>query len=130
MIVLTIRTDKPESEVGLFSDGQKLEYESWQAHRTLSQSIHKKIEDLLKSQKLDWHEIKGVICYKGPGSFTGLRIGIAVANTLAGSLNVPIVGQSGKNWIEAGLKALKSNLNDTQVLPEYGSPAHVTLPKK
>lgn len=50
MTILTIRTDKPEAEVGLFEGDEELAYEKWQAHRQLSLTIHNKIRDLLKSQ--------------------------------------------------------------------------------
>ena len=80
MLILTIRTDKPEAEIGLFEDNKQLAYEMWQAHRELSDTIHKKIEKLLKSQKKDWQNIDGIVCFKGPGSFTGLRIGLTVGN--------------------------------------------------
>ncbi|MGH7249720.1 MAG: hypothetical protein ACREGC_01985, partial [Minisyncoccia bacterium] len=60
MIILTVRTDKPEAEIGLFSDYKKLAYESWQAHMKLSETIHVKIEKLLKTQKLNWRDIDAI----------------------------------------------------------------------
>lgn len=130
MIVLTIRSDNPQAEIGLFADGEKLAYEKWQAHRELSQTIHKKIEALLKSQKLDWHNIEGLVCYQGPGSFTGLRIGLTVGNTFAYSLGVPIVSATGEEWAQTGIKRLQDGENETIALPEYGADAHITKPKK
>ena len=47
-MILSIRTDKPEAEIGLFSaDGQKLVYKTWQAHRELSSTILVVIKELL-----------------------------------------------------------------------------------
>src|ERR1700735_1347545 len=106
MILLTLRTDKPISELGLFDDQQLLTEESWEAHRELAETIHLKIESLLKSQAKDWSDLNGIVCYKGPGSFTGLRIGLSVGNGLAYGLNVPIVGSTGADWQQSGLKAL------------------------
>lgn len=130
MIILTIRTDKPESEIGLFQDNKKLAYESWQAHRQLAENIHKKIEKLLSSNDKAFDDIEAIVCYKGPGSFTGLRIGLSVANALSSGLEVPIAGESGEGWIQTGIKSVISGKNDTQVLPEYGAPVHITKQKK
>lgn len=130
MLILSIRTDKPEAEVGLFEDGQKIVYETWTAHRELSVTFHAKIEALLKSQGKTLRDLEGIACFKGPGSFTGLRIGLTVANTLAGELNIPITSATGKKWIQEAVGRLNDNHNEQIVLPEYGSPAHITKQKR
>lgn len=130
MLILTIRTDKPEAEIGLFEDSIKVAYEKWPAHRQLAETIYQKIEALLKSQKKDWQSIEGIVCFQGPGSFTGLRIGLTVANALSYGLQRPIVATEKESWIENGIKRLQSDDNDQQVLPEYGAPVHITLPKR
>ncbi len=129
MIILTIRSDKPKAEIGLYKSEQKRAYESWPAHRQLAETIHKKIEALIKSNKLQWSDIQGIVCYRGPGSFTGLRIGLTVANALAAGLQIAIVGASGEDWIQVGIADLLIGKNETLVLPEYGSPVHITTPK-
>lgn len=130
MIILTIRGDNPEAEVGLFDDTEKLAYEKWQAHRQLAETIHLKIKKLLDSHKITWSDIDGIICYKGPGSFTGLRISISVANAIAFQNNIPIVGTNGSDWTIDGIDTLMNNENDELVLPEYGAPVHITKPRK
>lgn len=129
-MILTIRTDKPEAEVGLFDQEKKLSYETWQAHRQLSETIHTKIQELLKEQKADWSDITGIVCFTGPGSFTGLRIGITVGNALALGLNIPVVGSNGEDWIRDGVARLEKNENDKSVIPEYGRDPHITQQKK
>lgn len=130
MIVLTIRTDKPEAEIGLYDGQTKLAYETWQAHRELSNTIHQKIVDVLKSQGKKLEDLGGVVAFQGPGSFTGLRIGLTVANTLAYGLEIPIVGAQGDDWIAKGVSRLEAGEKDEIALPEYGAPAHITKPKK
>jgi len=130
MLVLTIRTDKPEAEIALFDDKQKLAYEKWEAHRQLAETIHKKIESLLKSQKKDWHDIKGIVCYQGPGSFTGLRIGLTVGNALSYGLDIPIAATQKNDWIETGINRLIKGVNDQLALPHYGASVHITKPRK
>lgn len=131
MIILTFRTDKPESEIGLYEDGRQISYHSWQAHRALAETIHKKIDQILAEQGKDLSGIDAIVCYRGPGSFTGLRIGLSVANAFAYSLQIPLVGIEGEqDWIEKGLDRLAAGENDTFVTPSYGAPVHITTPKK
>jgi len=130
MMVVTIRTDKPEAELGLYKDGVKLAYLVWPAHTELSATLHHKLQDLLVSQDKALQDVEGIICFKGPGSFTGLRIGLTVGNALAYGLGIPIVASGGQDWIEVGNDRLARGEQDDLALPEYGSPAHVTLPKR
>jgi tRNA threonylcarbamoyladenosine biosynthesis protein TsaB len=130
MIILTIRTDKPEAEVGLYQDAVRLSYEVWLAHRQLAETLHQKIELLLASQQLGWHDVQGIVCFQGPGSFTGLRIGMTVADTLAYSYGLPIVAQQDPTWLELGIQRLSTGENDGQALPFYGADAFTTPPKK
>ncbi len=130
MIILTIRSDNPQAEISLYDSNNELDCEKWEAHRQLSETIHLKIEQILKSQNLSWQAIQGVVCYQGPGSFTGLRIGLTVGNTLAYGLEIPIVSTTGKSWINKGIKLLVKAKNDNIVLPKYGASPKVTSPKK
>ena len=129
MIILMIRTDKPEAETGLYEDSKQLAYEKWEGHRQLAETIHQKIEALLKSKNKDWQDIQGIICFQGPGSFTGLRIGLTVGNALSYGLEIPIVATQNENWIETGVKRLTAGETDRLALPEYGAPVHITLPR-
>jgi len=129
MLILTIRTDKPEAEVGLYDDQTQLAYQTWPAHRELSDTLHKKIKDMLASCNKDFKDIAGIVCYKGPGSFTGLRIGITVADTFAYGLSIPIVATA-DDWIEKGIKRLLAGENDRIALPHYGAPVHITQQRK
>lgn len=130
MIILSIRTEKVDSELALFEDSKKIDEIIWEAHRTLSETIHTKIKDLLDRNSLDWHSIEGIICYKGPGSFTGLRIGLTVANSLAYGLKIAVIGQNGNDWQSIAIKQLLKGENQKIIIPEYGAPVNITRPKK
>lgn len=130
MLVLTIRTDRPEAEIGLFDGETKLAYETWQAHRELSSTLHHKIQDLLSSQQKSYKDLQGIVCFQGPGSFTGLRIGLTVADAFAYGLELPIVATKGEDWTQQGIKRLQNNENDRIALPDYGAPVHITTPRK
>ncbi|HEX4774564.1 MAG TPA: tRNA (adenosine(37)-N6)-threonylcarbamoyltransferase complex dimerization subunit type 1 TsaB [Candidatus Saccharimonadales bacterium] len=129
MLILTIRTDKPEAELGLFEDQTRLAYFTWPAHRQLAETIHLNIKELLSSYQKDLKDVEAIAAYKGPGSFTGLRIGLSVANALASGLNIPIVAMGKEDWIQEAIAQLMKGQNDKLALPEYGSPPHITQPK-
>lgn len=129
MIILSIRTDKPEAEIGIYDDQKQLDYKSWQAHRQLSETIHTTIKKLLEKEKLEWNSIKGIVFFAGPGSFTGLRIGASVANALSYSLDANLLQTNGDRWITKGIKGLLSGKKGI-ALPDYGSEPKVTISKK
>ncbi len=129
MIILTLRTDKPESEIGLYDDRAQLAYEVWPAHRQLAETLHIKINTMLDAVDKSLHDINGIVVFQGPGSFTGLRIGLATANALAYGIGCPIVATQA-DWIRSGIKRLLAGENDTVALPEYGAAVHITQQKK
>lgn len=128
MTILTLRTDKPEAELGVYDGQKKLAYETWLAHRQLAETIHTRIDKILNKSSISLQDVQGIVVFKGPGSFTGLRIGLSVANALAYSLDVPIVARGGSGWIKAGIDDLLAGKNDKLALPEYGHPAKTTPP--
>jgi len=118
MKLLTIKTDQAESEVCVGGDCK-----NWHAHKELSRTILKKIDSL------SLEGVEGIVVYKGPGSFTGLRIGMTVANAIASSKSIPIVSHGGKHWKENGEKRLRAGENEEIAMPEYGREANITKPK-
>lgn len=130
MLILTLRTDNPEAEAGLYDGDKKLGYTSWQAHRALAETIHQKVKKLLDDHKKELKDIDGIVIFKGPGSFTGLRIGFSVANALADSLQVHITAVAGDGWTKNGIAQLLNGQGDKMVLPDYGAEPKTTRQKK
>jgi tRNA threonylcarbamoyladenosine biosynthesis protein TsaB len=98
MIVLGLDTSTPSTVVGLrLADGRTLQArddpDSRQrpGHATRLLPLAK---DLLLEAGVDWSELRRIAVGVGPGTFTGLRIGIATARGLAQSLGVELVGVS------------------------------------
>ena len=91
------------------------EYE-WEGGREMAEGLHKFIFDKLKENGKEWKDISEICYFSGPGSFTGLRIGAAIVNTLAHELNIPLYDHKGE----------KHEI----ILPEYGRPANISTPRK
>lgn len=127
-MILALKTDSEKAELYLLnSDGTIKQQKIWLAGRTLARDLPGEIDRMLGGK---YSELTGIVVFKGPGSFTGLRIGITTANALAYSESIPIVGTNGEDWLKTGLEKLVIGIDDRIVLPEYGTPAHITAPKK
>lgn len=103
---------------------------SWESGRGLALGLLEYLENELSGQNKTWQDVQGLVVFKGPGSFTGLRIGITVFNSLAYANHVPIVGMMGDDWKRRGAERLRAGENDAIVLPEYGGEANITTPRK
>ncbi|HVS79265.1 MAG TPA: tRNA (adenosine(37)-N6)-threonylcarbamoyltransferase complex dimerization subunit type 1 TsaB [Candidatus Saccharimonadales bacterium] len=130
VIVLALRTDRPEVELYICDSDKKLAEIKWQAHLQLAETLNSKIEEALKKARTSYDNLGGIAVFKGPGSFTGLRIGAAVANTISYAQDIPIVTRGGANWLDQAIKDLAAGKNDQVAVPEYGAPPRVTQPRK
>ncbi|MDO4872415.1 MAG: tRNA (adenosine(37)-N6)-threonylcarbamoyltransferase complex dimerization subunit type 1 TsaB [bacterium] len=100
------------------------------------------LEEILAERGANWQNLTGLALFAGPGSFTGLRIGTTILNTLADSLEIPIVSatnsdfsknedeNSKEDWREIAKIRLSNQENDQIAMPFYGREARITKPRK
>lgn len=94
MITLLIDTSKREEiSVRLRIDNKEYVLEE-RSDRKKAQAVLPLVDTLLKEQKISLQDITTIEVNTGPGSFTGLRVGVAIANTLGRLLKVPINGKA------------------------------------
>lgn len=94
MMILGLDTSTPATSVALWKDG-RLQGEILANHRqSHSEQLVGLVEQLLKITETTLEQVDYYACTKGPGSFTGLRIGAAAAKGFAQYHNKPIVGLS------------------------------------
>jgi len=113
-----------------FIDGEWRWYDEWQADRDLAKGLLGYLDRKLKDNNKNWSDVTALGVFEGPGSFTGLRIGITVMNTIAYAQKISIVGGRGKNWQDDIIAKLNTGADEKIVLPFYGSEANITIPKK
>ncbi|AKM84917.1 TPA: tRNA (adenosine(37)-N6)-threonylcarbamoyltransferase complex dimerization subunit type 1 TsaB [Patescibacteria group bacterium] len=87
--ILGIDTSHEETVIGL--NGKLV---VWKSVRNQSKELLPKIDKLLQEQKIKPAKLKGVAVNIGPGSFTGLRVGVTVANGFGYGLKLPVAGIS------------------------------------
>lgn len=129
-MILFLKTDSPYCELLLQKEDGTRRDGSWHADRQLAKELLTRIEALLQSEQATWQDVTGLVIFRGPGSFTGLRIGATVFNTIAYSQTIPVVGSLGENWQVDGERRLRAGENDKIIVPEYGREARITQPKK
>lgn len=128
-MILCLDTSTPTCHL-TFIEGDWRYDTNWESGRALAKGLLGFIEKELEFQEKSWKDITGLVVYKGPGSFTGLRISVTVCNTLAYANDLPIVGVTGEDWRQVGVSRLEAGDNDKIVLPEYGGEANITTPRK
>lgn len=80
--------------LALFSDGKEIDHFVGEKDVLCAESLLPVLDRLLKQNDVSRHQVKRVIVSTGPGSFTGMKIGIAAAMGLADGLGRPLVGMS------------------------------------
>lgn len=126
-MILWIRTDQPDAVIVLTDNASVFGEHTWYAHRELSTTILTEISKIITGKKLNLDDLTQICVYEGPGSFTGLRIGITVANTLSFALSIPVYAVGESQW-----KDKKTIIqNPTRFAsPLYGAEATITKQKK
>ncbi len=100
MNLLTLTTAEQGAGMALFRDEILVAHSYWASSLTHSQRIITMIQDMvIQKAGMTLDEIDGFVAAKGPGSFTGLRIGISVIKGLSLALSKPCAGVSSLDGI-------------------------------
>lgn len=92
MKVLAIDTSSSVCSVAVLEDGKILKEMHNISEKEHSQTLMPMIKELLESLNLQVEDMDLLACGIGPGSFTGIRIGIATVKAFSDSKNIPVVG--------------------------------------
>ena len=94
MSILAIDTATQVSSVAVASADKLAAELTMQAKLTHSETLMPHIKEVLRMANVRKEQLEGIAVSIGPGSFTGLRIGLAAAKAMAYALDLPIVGVS------------------------------------
>lgn len=90
MYTLFISTFDKIITIGLLKNGEPLEMLEKESARNHSIHTMPMIDEILKNNNIELSYLNEIIVVNGPGSFTGVRIGVTIAKTLAYTLDIPI----------------------------------------
>lgn len=91
MVVLFIDTCNRMLGVGLSINDKLVYKKEYDAFKKQSEYLAKEVDDCLKATNIRPNEINKVVVTNGPGSYTGIRIGLTFAKVFASSLNIELV---------------------------------------
>lgn len=92
MIGLALHTSSPELGLALSLPSGQIRQQVWPLGRDLTAYLHTCLQDFMGT--CSWQSLDFIAVAKGPGGFTGTRIGVTVARTLAQELSIPLFGVS------------------------------------
>lgn len=111
--ILNIETSTKNCSVSISKDDELLSLvEEVSLNYSHSERLHSYIEEALKQASISLDKIDAISVSKGPGSYTGLRIGVSTAKGLCFALNKPLIS------IETlEVLANKVEVNDGYIIP-------------
>lgn len=90
--ILSIETATKNCSVALSQDGKTIACkEISDAGYSHAEKLHVFMEDILKENKVRFQDLSAIAVSQGPGSYTGLRIGVSAAKGLCYSLGIPLI---------------------------------------
>lgn len=110
MTILGIETATSVCAVALWQDGRLLAELRYDLKNLHAEIITGLVDTALKTCHLQPADLDGIAVSKGPGSFTGLRIGMAFAKGMAFAHNLPIAGIATPDGIASGIPPLADRL--------------------
>lgn len=125
MNILGINTATPYTEFAFIEGEKTVLSKSWHSDYDEAEKIMPMLEDAIQTSKLKPDKL---FIVEGPGSFTGLRIGITVANTLALLYDIPIISISTFAYLQA--KIPSEHKDKTAILLRAGPNVSVMLPNE
>lgn len=85
---LAVHTTSPELGLALSNFAGESRCQVWNLGRDLSSHLHQNLTEFIQPQT--WSDLAFIAVAKGPGGFTGTRIGVVTARTLAQQLDIPV----------------------------------------
>jgi len=91
---LTVDTSTSLTGIALAERGLTIAESTWPSARNQTVELLPEVSRMLRKANLKVSSLTGIVVARGPGGFSGLRVGLAFAKGLAFSLGIPIAGVS------------------------------------
>lgn len=109
-IILNIDTAVETASVCLAKDANSLQFSINDEQRDHASWMHPAIQNILQEAGLEIRQLDAVAVTVGPGSFTGLRVGLSAAKGICFALNIPLISISTLEMMAYAVKDQSSDL--------------------
>jgi len=89
--ILQIETSTTNCSVAISKNGETIAIKEVSNGYSHAENLHVFIKEILADNKLEYSSLNAIAVSKGPGSYTGLRIGVSTAKGLCFSLDIPLI---------------------------------------
>ena len=110
---IALHTSTPQLGIALNNYQGNSRHEVWDLGRDLASHLHQYLQKMLLPQT--WQDIEFIAVAKGPGGFTGTRVGVVTARTIAQQLDIPLFGISNLAAVAAAQNHLGNELLAVQM---------------
>jgi tRNA threonylcarbamoyladenosine biosynthesis protein TsaB len=93
-LILNIDTATEKASICLAENGEQLSLMHNDRQQDHASWLHTAIEEMIQQQKYELKDLNAVAISAGPGSYTGLRVGMAAAKGLCYALNIPLITEN------------------------------------
>lgn len=122
-LLLSIETSSPICSVALHQNGQLIAFNESATPQSTASRLAVMIDEVLKSGDCQPKQLQAVVISAGPGSYTGLRIGVATAKGICYALSIPLISV---NTLE--LMAYQVKMKSSDITLERGLGGEVLCP--
>ncbi|MBR6483694.1 MAG: tRNA (adenosine(37)-N6)-threonylcarbamoyltransferase complex dimerization subunit type 1 TsaB [Clostridiales bacterium] len=118
MIVLVCDTSNSTCCAGLYGDGRELSYELGMEKKTHSEVFMPLLDRAMKKAGKDYSEIDAIAVTVGPGSFTGIRIGLSAVKGIAYAIQKPCISVSSTDALARSVTPVDGE-KDLIIIPSF-----------
>jgi tRNA threonylcarbamoyl adenosine modification protein YeaZ len=105
---IALHTSTPQLGIAINNYAGDNRCQIWDLGRSLASELHQHLAAMLSPQT--WQDLAFIAVAKGPGGFTGTRVGVVTARTIAQQINIPLFGISNLAAVAAAYNSPKDHL--------------------
>ncbi|WP_417601239.1 tRNA (adenosine(37)-N6)-threonylcarbamoyltransferase complex dimerization subunit type 1 TsaB [Owenweeksia hongkongensis] len=117
-LILSIETSTKNCSVALAENGEVISLKEETSDQYIhSEKLHLFIQECMSTAGRELKELSAVAVGKGPGSYTGLRIGVSAAKGLCYALSIPLISEDGLTILAKDLLSKNEIAKNELIMP-------------